>query len=506
MGKLNVDTLVKSKALLDLQDAASTVADIDQELYTNILRRKYALSNSQFYGNYLVLGADNLSREVGDPNFPILIIYDTTGDSLTLVEQIFLPEGLLGEELPNSFSEISFSPNQKRPLINIGIERFNQEGTVFTRENTLYFLNEFGTLTKLNTFDPYAIFNLNPNTTFIGQSAFSGDSCFIVFTSRPSLQSESENPRPELLIARITADSNVEEAFRILLPEINEEIIINPGLIPIFYRNPCKKHVYNIIFLGVTQTGTVGVIFIYEINVRTGAVELVQQETLNQIPFTASLHPCKDRLIVGTNQAAVDGVSSDINSQDPLTGGAPCPDNELRLYAIDNCACPDKHDRIGHNCERRRGEYLDFIAGYDAEASVQSTQWSHDGKRLAVTTTPYNGLPLVLINEELPVLLRPPGNVITFTYNYECENLDLEDTSPTSPTPFTLAWNPCKSELAVGGGPTPVQNNVLLFNVKVVCQKNRRHRKCPKKHHTKCKDIRIEKWVDCNKCKCDDSF
>jgi len=482
MGKFNADncdTLVESKALLDLQVAVSGVQNVDPQLYNTILARNYHLNRSRFIKRYLVLGSENLTRNVGDPNLPIVLVYNTKSGKLTLTDEVFLPEGLLGEELSNSASTVAISP--KHSYILVGVEQFNNDQTQTKRTDTLYCLNDSGKLVPVETFDPYALFDIDPQTTAIGNASFSDDGKYIVFVAAED-SFEVAMPKTKLLFASLK-DQTVVPLFEANVPPVCGTNVLT-STPPVFYKDSKNKNIWNLFLGGIATNFEASALDFYKINFKKTTVKLVQREKLNQFIFALALHPCKERLIVGTNQSACRGVSSERTPPEPLSRKVTCPCDELRLYAIHDC--------------------LHFIAGYDSESRIQAAEWSYNGKFLAITTSPYLGLPVESPGSTAPVIVRPTGTVHTLSYDQSKDTLRLEDTSPTSPAPFALAWNPYLRELAVGGQPTPVQNNILLFNIESVC---RQHKKdsCSDSSKYSCSDSSKYSCSDSSKYSCSDS-
>ena len=437
--------LICSRALLELLASVSTVGIPSDALQLFIDQLSFfGPFSAEFVGDLFVVPETSFEFLPADLTLPLFTIFRTRNGQLELTAQVNIPQGVV---VPAS----AVSPNAKRPLV---------AALQVTEENVativLYAFNATGTIVEpISTFELAtldAFVNFNETAELI--AGFSNDGRYLAITYSVGPDAEGGIIENRLAILRVTRDGQLEFVTEEVIPRAGEEVLFVQQNI-VFERLPNGEYVliagYNTFVEDPLAPGNAARLITYRFNASDATLLTIGDIPVNQAIIGYDLHPCLDRLLVLTREAAIGGLSV-LQEPEPPFPGAPAPGDELRLYELDADADAGA---------------LTLIASHDLGARGSKVRWSNSGKLVAITFLAAPSVPGATGTLEEPVIAQaaPPSVLAILAYDRKRDCLTFEDVKVASPFAFGLAWNRDDTLLGVAGVPSQAQKDIQLYAV-----------------------------------------
>lgn len=455
---MTTSTILKSDVLLTLLDSISVFTPaqfntLTPNLYDAVDATTEGPFNSTFLdinGNrFLVVGYENFYAPYANV-FPSLVMYNTTNN--TLVETSRVTATL---NTGSSNTVISSNPNALY-AIQSTYTALSQEGAFGQNAFNLNFFsfNDQGIINPTPITYNMNIFNQNLYTSTVAYNAvstISDDSKYAIVTYATANNTGGIDEQ-YIQIVQVNTNLTIVPKASILTPNTNIPGLVSFPQYTKMYRQKCNPSVYNIVSAMDSWnipyiTGLTAQVAYYTYDSVADVLTLIGTVWVSEYIQGFDVDINNGVAFTITNLVSNTGISVAQAPNSPYNNPAVDKSYELKAYIID--------ENVG----------IRYVGGAKLDRDGFQVKFSHNGNILAVTSAPVgvNDLFATTINPVAPYANRyAPAIVQTFTVKriYDSSdrivavNIKEQDTRPTSPLSFGLAWSRDDSLLAVSGQAT----------------------------------------------------
>lgn len=448
---MSTNNILKTKNELTLIDSISSIPKsqfiAQSDLIDSVSATVQGAFNSTFVQDSgkrrLLVGYENFYATAAN-TFPALVSYDTTNDQLTEVSRVYCRNSTgLSNSVVSASNTLRYGASSTYAGIYV-------PGVPFLP-------NTFSI--ELHTYDANGVFSQSPSVAFNlkqldvdfydatisynGLAGISTDGEYLIATyatgSIPGLITGQK-----LQILKVAADCTALSAkAKIETPVTNIPNMYSFPQGAIMWKQAVESTKYNIIsamnsWNFSNPLGKTSQMAYYVYDTVTDTLELKSTEWVSQYIQGFDVNITNSTAYSVTNSVSENGISILQNARAPFNNPAVDKSYELKLWKIDENAGT-----------------ISYSGGTDMNRDGVQIRSSHDGKTLAVTSSPAiaNDVFITSANPLSPIANRY-GPSIVKTYKIAGDFIEDGDTAAASPLAFGLAWTDDDSILAVSGQAT----------------------------------------------------